>query len=55
MFRCVSRGPRRRKRFSPQSCDLIGGHSRTVSVRLVPSGAFVRLVPVLFVCDSILE
>jgi hypothetical protein len=26
-----------------------------VSVRVVPSGAFVRLASVLFVCDSILE
>jgi hypothetical protein len=27
----------------------------TVSLRVVPSGAFVRLTSVLFVCDSILE
>jgi hypothetical protein len=31
------------------------GHSGTVSVRVVPSGAVVRLVPVLSVCDSISE
>ena len=36
-----------------QSC--LGGHSRAVSVVGVPSGALVRLAPVLSVCDSIRE
>jgi hypothetical protein len=39
----------------PSFGDQLGGHSRTVSVRVVPSGAVVRVAPVLFVRDSICE